>query len=280
MAESDARISPTAHYTGYVWFKNGLSDPCLASRTGRNLYHSVRPFNALYKLTGGPTLESMLLARHAAIDAVLGAQIEAGRIGQVVEIAAGLSPRGLRFRKRFPHVRYVEGDLEGMAGKKTRRLSVRDDPMHHVVHLDALIDVGPESLGARAAELLDPTLGTAVITEGLINYFPQHLVEGLWGRIARVMGGFPGGLYLSDVHLADETFAFWPARFFVHALTAFARGSVHMHYKDAEACRDALSGAGFERVRVQPPAAYGAPKASPRTPHDIVRVICAEVGGA
>jgi hypothetical protein len=38
-----ARISPTAHYTGYTWLANGLSDPAFATPSGRFLYRASRP---------------------------------------------------------------------------------------------------------------------------------------------------------------------------------------------------------------------------------------------
>ena len=49
---------------------------------------------------------------------------------------------------------------------------------------------------------LDPDRGTAVVTEGLLNYFPTDRVEVLWTRVARELARFPSGLYLSDLHLA------------------------------------------------------------------------------
>ena len=90
---SDA-ISPTAHYTGYVWYRHGLSHPGLATPEGRALYHAARPFNFGARSLGGPTLEGFLLARHRAIDALLDQAISSGAVGQVIEVAAGLSPRG------------------------------------------------------------------------------------------------------------------------------------------------------------------------------------------
>src|SRR5688572_20826622 len=97
MASHSDRISPTAHYTSFVWFAHGLSYPELATPEGRVLYHAIRPVMAVARAVGQPTLEGLLLARHRVIDRILGDAIEAGRIGQVIEIAAGLSGRGRRF---------------------------------------------------------------------------------------------------------------------------------------------------------------------------------------
>jgi hypothetical protein len=127
MPESDARISPTAHYTSYVWFANGMSHPALTSRLGHVLYRALQPLNGAHDLlTRAGNLESMLLARHRLIDRLLTEAIESERIGQVVEIAAGMSPRGFRFAQRYPGLRYIEADLPVMAGTSGRRWPAPD----------------------------------------------------------------------------------------------------------------------------------------------------------
>lgn len=83
MASSDA-ISPTAHYTGWVWWRNGLSHPLLATREGRVLYDVLAPAMRAGSLLGGPSLETYLLARHAAIDERLERAIEHEGVTQVV----------------------------------------------------------------------------------------------------------------------------------------------------------------------------------------------------
>ncbi len=103
-APDTSRISPTAHYTAYVWHRHGMSTPELATAKGRALYHTLQGPNRLLAMAGQADLESMLLARHRVIDHLLKEAIKSGRVGQVVEVAAGLSPRGLRMRRRHPEV--------------------------------------------------------------------------------------------------------------------------------------------------------------------------------
>jgi hypothetical protein len=50
-----ARISPTAHYTGYTWLANGLSDPAFATPSGQFLYRALAPANKLLRAAGSPT---------------------------------------------------------------------------------------------------------------------------------------------------------------------------------------------------------------------------------
>ncbi|MGH2894159.1 MAG: class I SAM-dependent methyltransferase, partial [Solirubrobacteraceae bacterium] len=109
---SSAKISPTAHYTGEVWRRNGLSHPWLATREGRAMFDALHPLMRASGALGGPSLETYLLARHAAIDALLQSAIECDGVTQVIEIAAGMSPRGWRFANRYgERLVYVEADL-------------------------------------------------------------------------------------------------------------------------------------------------------------------------
>lgn len=249
------RISPTAHYTGYTWFHHGLSHPALVTREGRLFHAAVEPAAALARRLGLPTLEGLLLARHHAIDERLGRAIESGAVEQVIEIAAGLSPRGWDFSRRFgDRLTYIEADLPAMAARKRALLREAglETPAHRVVALDALADDGELSL-ARLADHLDPSRGLAIITEGLLNYFPTEAVRGMWARFAQTLQRFPEGMYLSDLHLAVDNPGLL-ARLGTRALSIFVRGSVHLHFDSVDAAVQALHEAGFSRIEWEQPA--------------------------
>jgi O-methyltransferase involved in polyketide biosynthesis len=263
MPAADSRISPTAHYTAYVWVRNGLSPPSLASPLGRRLYRALWPAMTVYRrVLGHPDLETMLLDRHRCIDDRLEAAVTEGRVRQVIEIAAGFSGRGLRFRRRHPELVYIEGDLPPQAEEKrrlleeTRRLDGRpDDARHQVLPLDALIDDGPESL-AKVAARLDPAQGCAILTEGLVGYFDRDTVISLWRRIAQVLRGFQHGVYLSDINLSDDSAGSLAVEGFRLALQAFARGRVHLHFATPEELEAALRQAGFGQVDLHWPGRH------------------------
>lgn len=246
------RISPTAHYTGYVWARNGLSHPGLVTREGRVLFDSLQPAMLTSRAIGGATLEAYLLARHRAIDAQLERAIEAGEISQVIEVAAGLSPRGWRFTRRYgERLLYVEADLPDMAERKRAALERIGSlsERHRVCVLDALRDDdGPGSLAAVAGEL-DQREGLAILTEGLLGYLPTDAVTGIWRRFARTASGFAAGRYISDLHLAGA--ATPQVRAFRLALSAFVRGRVYLHFDDAREAEAALQAAGFATARVR-----------------------------
>lgn len=252
-ASDSARISKTAHYTGYVWYRRGLSHPAFATRAGALLYGALTPVTRTYRRVVGYSLEDALLARHLGLNALLASAIEAGQVGQVVEIAAGLSARGYRMCQRFGDrlTAYVEGDLPHMCSRK-RAMLVRSGwaANHHVVAMDALAEAGPTSLFGATEHLLDPRIGTAVVTEGLITYFDPGTVQGIWRRICGLLATFPQGLYLSDVYLRQELLPSMAAKALLAAMTVFVRGAAHVHYADPPAVLGALSAAGFATSEV------------------------------
>jgi O-methyltransferase involved in polyketide biosynthesis len=255
MNAASTSVSPTAHYTGYVWARNGLSHPALASREGRLLFESLRTPMTVSRLLGGPTLEAYLLARHRALDALLELAIEEHGVTQVIEVAAGLSPRGWRFSERYgSRLTYIEADLPAMAERKRNALEQMGslNEHHRVKLMDALRDDGPGSIVPITSEL-DPTEGLAIITEGLLSYLDRDAVLGLWRRFARELIAFRSGRYLSDVHLGSAD-AQPQVRAFRLVLSAFVRGRVSVHFSNADEAVAALDQAGFRHASVMPAA--------------------------
>ena len=250
---TDSAISPTALYTGTVWRRHGLSHPAFATFAGSAMWTGLVGPRRAVELLGGPHFDALLLARHHAIDTLLERAIDAGEVSQVVELGAGLSPRGWRFASRYgPDLTYVETDLLGMARRKADLLerAALTGPGHRVRTVDAF---RPESLHTLADEL-DPDQGTAVITEGLINYFPTSDVLTLWDAVAETLNRFPRGLYLSDIHLgqaADAVTATAKA-----LITAFVRGNVYLHFDDEQDAIAALENAGFDDAELLRPSSF------------------------
>src|SRR5262249_33420819 len=149
-----------------------------------------------------------------------------GEIASAMEIAAGLSPRGLRFAARHPSLAYLEGDLPDMAETKRALLGGKLDARHRVAEVNALVDGGRESIAAAADR--PPAGGIGVITEGLLNYFDEDMVRGLWRRIADVLRR-RGGVYLADLSVADQTRGI-AALGFKRLLEVFVRGRLHVHF--------------------------------------------------
>ena len=281
MAEKDpASISPTAHYTSYVWYRNGMSHPALATMTGRAFYYSLQPFNALsWATAGGVTLERFLLQRHRIIDFLLSDAIESNKVGQVLEVASGLSPRGFRMADQYQArgLKYIEADLPDMAARK-RRLLTRGGILrknHTITTVNVLEETGPASLAAVAAEHLDPTVGTAIITEGLVNYFDRNVTAKIWSRFCDAIANTAGGVYLADIGVQSD----WPdavvARIFRSGLNRLTRGTNELRYfNGAEDTSEALKAGGFAKVEVHKPRAFAEALEIPEIRRgDVIRII-------
>ena len=244
------RISPTAHYTGYVWARNGLSHPALQTAEGRALFDALRPILLGPQLLGAPKLETYLLARHKAIDVVLRRAIEEHRITQVIEVACGMSPRGWRFSEQYgDRLTYIEADLPEMAARKRRALEEIGSlgEHHRVEEIDALRESGPGSLAAIAGQL-KPAGGLAILTEGLLGYLDEQAVSELWRRFAQTLSGFGRGRYISDLPLrVTNSPQLW---LFKLMLGAFVRGRVHLHFNDPREAVKAATAAGFAAAEV------------------------------
>jgi O-methyltransferase involved in polyketide biosynthesis len=263
-------IGPTAHYTGHVWARNGLSHPALDTAEGRHLYGLAQPPMVFARLIRAPTIESFLMARHLAIDAVLERAIADGRVGQVIEVACGMSPRGWRFTERHPDLVYVETDLPAMAERKRAALERIGRPeTHRVMELDALASRGPGSLPA-VAETLVPARGLAIITEGLLSYLPRDAVLDLWARFADTLDAFASGLYVADLHV-DADAPRLAARTFEAFLSVFVRGRVAVHFKTAGEAEQALRDAGFAEAHVRRASEH--PEAAGHRAGDLVRIV-------
>src|SRR3569833_644373 len=137
------QISPTAHYTGYVWFAHGQPHEAFATRQGRLMYRVLRGPNLAAHATGLPSLEGMLLARHRLIDLRLAPAIDAGALSQIIEVACGLSPRGWRRRPRYgDRITYVVAVIPGMRANKRQALAELggETALLYTREIDALAD--------------------------------------------------------------------------------------------------------------------------------------------
>lgn len=251
-----ARISPTAHYTGFTWLAHGLSHPAFATASGRFMYRALSPANRALALAGQANLDGYLLGRHRLVDGLLREAITDGGVGQVIEIACGLSPRGYRFAREFGNsLTYIEADLPAMAARK-RELLARagaSSPHHSVVAIDATAADGPLSL-AHIVRELDPTRGLAIVTEGLVNYFAPNAVLPMWRRFAEILAQFSQGMYLSDLSVGADVGPL--ERLFAGVLGVFVRGKIHFHFADEAAAGRELRACGFSQVRMCTPDRY------------------------
>lgn len=269
------RISPTAYATGYFWYSQGMGPKRLTRPQGRLMHYALRPAVLGTRWLGGPSLDAVLLVRHRGIDERLDAAIASGRVSQVIELASGLSPRGIRYAGRYhDDIRYIETDLPHMVAAKRRLLQLEDRPdaAHRVVTLDALAEDGPNSLAALAATL-DPEQGLAIITEGLLPYFDAAQAARVWHSIATTLQRFRHGFYLSDLYLASDHRSLISS-LFARGLQVFVRGRVHFHHRNLAEATAALQAQGYGEIHIYGAANLDSTRALAHTAgSEMVRVV-------
>ncbi|MDP2225980.1 MAG: class I SAM-dependent methyltransferase [Moraxellaceae bacterium] len=270
-------ISFTAHYTGYVWHHYGLSGREFVTAQGHAYYTLLRPFECAARQLLGTDIKTTLLQRHYLIDRELNTLIAAHPDLQVLELACGLSPRGHRFTRQHPGIRYIEADLPGMVARKQSLLAGLGsiDARHLVRECNILDQDTADSLEAVIAREFSTDKPLVVITEGLVNYFDLPVISGLWQRLAAALKHFPSGVYLTDIYPEVNGHRFAGLiRSANRSLRVASRSRFTLHFGSDAQMSAHFSQLGFSRVTVFNPDREdtGAPVARGGA---IVRVIAA-----
>lgn len=249
------RVSPTAFATGMVWERAGLSPPGWVPDEGKPVDRLFQTLARSAHWTTGFSFNSWLLARHHAIDDAVEQAIKQGHVHTVIELAAGFSGRGLRLCQRHPTLRYIETDLPHMVRLKRTRMAglVKVPPQLGNQVIDVSLAEGEGSVSELLARL-PRNQGIAVITEGLMNYLPGTLADGLWQQVAGGLRRFERGLYVSDCYLPRQAH---PAMALLGlGLMAFTRSRMHSHLWGRRQGRRRLQKAGFDTVTFAPCTAF------------------------
>ena len=245
-------ISFTAHYTGYIWYSMGISHPVFATRKGKFLARLVHPLESWAEKNVGGSMRSTLKQRHAMIDQYLDQLIAQHPQLQVLEIACGLSPRGWNFRTKHPEIDYRELDLPDMAKIKTQALKQIDPHTPEVLTGDIFTQDFE-----RIFQSFDPERPLVVISEGLINYFDQILLNKLLQGITEYGASFQELHYLTDIY--PEPVKNRLARFIWASsklLKVMSRSAFTFHFQSPAELQQFFSHTGFEEVDVVQPALY------------------------
>lgn len=267
------RISPTAHYTGQVWVRHGLSPPELDTWQGRFFHRGAAPaLRWAPRLLGLGTMDDILLRRHRLMDLAVDALVEAGLASVGVEVAAGLAARSVRMTRRWQGVglRWLDADLPGMARLRRQRLAGLHPPVRavEVREVDVLEEDGPRSLQT----LLAGVEGTpVVVTEGLLNYFLKPVAEGICQRLLAALRSRGGGWYVLELHARQDLEGHPAVGAFLAGLSVFARGRVALHHDSVAGAASWLRAAGADAVW-EVDDGQGNPRQVP------VRVLVARVG--
>ncbi|RME88823.1 MAG: hypothetical protein D6767_09530 [Candidatus Hydrogenedentota bacterium] len=252
MSHESDNISPTAHYTGYVWYRNQLGVDGLNTWEGSLFFHALQPFDWIIQKSLGISLEKTLLQRHCLIDYLLQEFIKQhGEKNTIIlEIAAGFSPRGYRFAHQYRELTYIETDLTKMHHRKTKLLRNLNAPSNlQTAILDVLHTEGEYSLSSLLKKL-DKKKSIAIVMEGLIGYFDTPTVEKVFKNIAQFVKPFADNTIIADIYLDEVSARFGIVEFFRHALSRFVGSPVVYTYKTEDEAIQRLQKTGLKEVRL------------------------------
>lgn len=251
-------ISFTALYTGHVWYANEMSEPFLTSPAGHVLYWAMQPVEYAARKVVGVNIIETLLQRHQILDHRLEQLIRDHGVTQVLEIACGLSPRGLQFTRRFPQLRYLEADLPGMVARKRDLLQQHHalSHRHDVIPCNFFEKDTPAALETILRERFDTSQPIAIITEGLVNYFDLPTISAVWAKIAKHTQDFPAAWYLTDLYPETRTWAAPVIHVGRKLLGTITRSRTNLHFSSDQAIEDGFKACGFSEVTVHTPEQY------------------------
>ena len=200
--QGNVRVSPTALLTAQAWRAGGFANAELFdSRKGRVMYAGIMaarwPFWPLLPPHTRHLLPYLQL-RHQAYEL----RMDEFRPDMVVEVAAGLSPRGLTYARRWPEVPYLELDLPDMVAAKNAHLKSQAMPQNfHLAACDILADDFIQRLPIKPAQ--DQKL--LVITEGLLPYLSFAEKRQAWRNLhALLQLASPASRYLFECYPAER----------------------------------------------------------------------------
>ena len=202
MKEPYEKISPTAKFVAYlrtftdIPFAREIAEESGAKRAYEELAGESK--ESLTRLS--PYWE----ARYKVTDRII---MQRG-ITQILEVAAGLSPRGIAMTEN-PDVVYVVTDLPQILDQEraiAEAILSRLNSSRPNLHFETANALDRESL-SKASTILGSDRPVAIITEGLLPYLNREEKTILASNIHEVLSRYPGVWITSDVH----TRQYWEA---------------------------------------------------------------------
>jgi O-methyltransferase involved in polyketide biosynthesis len=204
MKQSYEKISPTAKFVAYIrTFTDIPFAKEMAEESGAE---------RIYEELAGESRESLVRvspyweARYKVTDRII---MQRG-ITQVLEVAAGLSPRGIAMTEN-PEMVYVVTDLPQILDQEKAIaetiLSRLNSPRPNL-HFETANALDHGSL-SRALTVFAPDRPVAIITEGLLPYLNRGEKTVLANNIHEVLSRYRGVWITSDAY----TKRYWEARF-------------------------------------------------------------------
>jgi O-methyltransferase involved in polyketide biosynthesis len=239
-------VGTTAHFTAAVWAELGVPNAALfATKKGKLISKVAHWGGATLGLFGKyDTINLFLKVRHLGLNALL----EQKNPAQVIELAAGLSPRGYNRMQKHAGI-YVEVDQAPVVAAKQAILAKHLPPTTGRLELVAL-DLVHEDYTTLVPEqlALNRHAPTLIIVEGLTGYLEQAAMQNLLQKIYKLAAQFSDCTVLIDFYLklnrqqhGRVAYAMYPAQLFWRLMNAPMR----MFLTSEEDIKQLVKPAGF-----------------------------------
>ena len=192
-------ISPSAHSLLVMRAQSGLPFARQAAEVLLGADGMAAEIARLSAIAGADLRRAHFQDRYRSIDTLLA---ESGAT-RVLEIAGGLSFRGLALAQRQPVV-YLDTDLPAMAETKARIVAALDaGPLVGDLRVRALNALDTDDFRAAAAEL--PAGPFAIVNEGLLMYLDPDEKRRLAAHIRDALTARGGVWITADIYLRGAT---------------------------------------------------------------------------
>lgn len=190
-------VSPTAKVVSYLRDSQD-SFPFAKRLTCHEEAKSILDHLGIKQTAVLARLSLMFQARYQTINQILQEQ----RFRQVMELASGISPRGLDWSRQNPGTVYLESDLPTLMRVKAKAMrdSIADDTVlrRGILHCCGVDALNLSSI-EDALEYMDPNARLAIVTEGLLLYFNQTEMEHFFDNMRIVLSNHPRAVWIVDM---------------------------------------------------------------------------------
>jgi O-methyltransferase involved in polyketide biosynthesis len=244
MSVGRSNIPPSALYTAATWRWGRLpgADLVTPPEAGR-VFRVMNAYMSLYRLLnpGWHSLKHTLIQRHAGIEHLL----QLSNCSQVIEIAAGFSPRGSAVSAN-PSIRYFEVDLAPVIAAKRAMLQATPAGQAVLRRVNFALLEGDVTAMDWTRFAACPSF---IITEGLMMYFDRARQLAIWRDIVRFLRSRRGEYVFDYLPVPDE-----PRRSFAGRFLSRLRGPKRRAFpcddRNRDEIADDLRAAGFKNIAV------------------------------
>lgn len=189
-------VSPTAKVVGYLRARDGslkFAESLSRADESRAILHE-------HGIVDDALQEQMSLlfrARYHCINEAVARQ----NVPQVLEVASGISPRGLHWSREHPGTVYIESDLPTLMREKAKiiRNAIFADTVSRrgVLHCCGIDALDLTSM-RHALEYTDPEAGLVIVTEGLLLYFSESEMRQFLTNMHTLLSERPSAAWVVD----------------------------------------------------------------------------------